>query len=255
MFIYRGAILFESKYSDTWFIFICRYVCLWPSKIGYSLREVPSAICGFLDFDDVECAIPHSKIADNFQSDCDFIVQVKGIELSISANQTQTLVQCPKNSSSPVRKSSLAELFKHSRGSSKSRSVPNQSQPYYLRATSILQRDPWVRDINRTLATYRLDQEKNLRDQASFLLRNQKKIRSVYNSFTFQSGTAVLVGLNFIVLIFQSQLGQNNISGNSTQEISFSMLETIFTTLFTIELVINALSFWRRAFLVEPWNW
>jgi hypothetical protein len=54
-----------------------RYVCVWQTRIGYSLSPTEDIICDFIEINDVEQCVAVDSSNKDEQVKCDFIVQVK----------------------------------------------------------------------------------------------------------------------------------------------------------------------------------
>lgn len=83
-------------------------------------------------------------------------------------------------------------------------------------------------------------------------LLNRRVIRSAYNSPNAQILVAVLILVNFIVNAAEAQVQAED--SNSLQFKIFKGFELLFTSIFTVELVINMHAHWWRDFWYSGWN-
>lgn len=80
---------------------------------------------------------------------------------------------------------------------------PRTSQPvsYFFRASSVIERNLWVNQINQAVGEFRREKDRQQREQEHFLSRNQLWLRGIYMSIQFRMVTAIIVGLNFLSLV------------------------------------------------------
>jgi hypothetical protein len=57
----------------------CRYVCVWATRIGYSLTPCMDTICDYIDINDVETSVAVDLSNKNDQEKCDFMVKVRAV--------------------------------------------------------------------------------------------------------------------------------------------------------------------------------
>ena len=74
-------------------------------------------------------------------------------------------------------------------------------KPYHLQASSIAERDQWINAINTALRTYQRNKEERARQRGSALSVCQLRLRSFYTGLPFQTSTALLVAVNFVVTV------------------------------------------------------
>ena len=66
--------LFQCLISS--FKTLLRFVCLSPSKIGYSLSTSPNALCNCLSMDDISGAVVEDPDGFDCHTECTFVIQV-----------------------------------------------------------------------------------------------------------------------------------------------------------------------------------
>ncbi len=183
-------------------------MCLFSSKIGYSLSSTPSVLCNVLKMDDISEAVIEDPGGVDGNSECSFIVKVlivdplnkASAEQELEGTGEQSEVDCMDHFKRPVYSQDLSSFKKHAL-LDQGIASPLLPQPYYFRARSVSERDHWITDINTALRLYRDKKDKHASQTRSFLRRNQQKLRAVYDSVAFQTGTAMLVGLNFFFTV------------------------------------------------------
>ena len=72
---------------------------------------------------------------------------------------------------------------------------------YHFRATSVADRDQWIKAINLAIQAQRNAQAESAFQARSLLHQIQSRARVVYLSVPFQMGTALLVALNFFFTV------------------------------------------------------
>jgi hypothetical protein len=178
------------------------YVCLFSTKIGYSLSTTPNVICNFLSMSDISGATLEDPGSTVHHSECSFVIQVqqpsndKADSVSV---YTQSCRNLP-NDADPSGKMACG-LSKSIAGDSEIQQPRFEPQPYHLQASSIAERDQWMNAINTALRAYQRTKEEEVRKRGSALRICQLRLRSFYNGLLFQSLTALLVAVNFFVTV------------------------------------------------------
>jgi hypothetical protein len=174
---------------------ICRYVCLFASKIGYSLSTAPNAICNFTSIDDIFRAVPAEPESQFHDEECSFIVQVhkKGEDGVISESDQHGL----------AHKKLSFEFTARNKFNKETRICP---RPYYFKATSIAERDQWISAINSALRANQREKEYKEIKNKNLFRRLQPTLRSIYSGLWFQFATALLVALNFFLTVSKFEL-------------------------------------------------
>jgi hypothetical protein len=76
----------------------------------------------------------------------------------------------------------------------------------------------------------------------------QISARSTYEHSIVQIGSAVLVGINFVIMALQYELMPSKDSQEPEVRRAFDAIEYAFTVLFFLELCLNMLAYWFKAF-------
>jgi hypothetical protein len=180
-----------------------RYVCLFTSKIGYSLSTTPHAICNFLSMEDIDSAAPDDTANSPHNAECSFIVSVLSRE-NRTRNSDQIIHHSDSNqpdssiTAAATQQTATQEPFQ---GGGAVAIPPLGPKPYYFRASSIAERDEWIDDINSALRAFRRTEGSDGGQRASALPGYQLRLQSIYTSAPFQAATAITVGLNFFVTV------------------------------------------------------
>jgi hypothetical protein len=194
----------ESLLPVAFLILMCtgRYVCVWATRVGYSLSPSADTICDFIDMNDIDSCVAVDPSNKNEQVKCDFMVKVK-LECTSTRIPTATNrmagVSGEKCEDVPHTTDICIEPVQTpDRGTCGSISAPKS---YYFRASNLVERNQWIDTIN--LAITRNEEKKRKRRviESNFFLRNQMRLRSVYTSVEFQMITAFFVGLNFLTMV------------------------------------------------------
>jgi hypothetical protein len=193
-------------------IMYSRYVCLFTSKIGYSMGSTPSALCDVLDFDSItEAIVEHPDGVDNHE-ECSFVVMVS-IEARTSTNgsphkEDEDQVELSGGSKAASNDNILFTSLDEPDFPEDLRAVysdyiskPGSPRSYHFRATSVAERDTWIRDINGAVLAHRNAQTESAVHAKSFIHRIQLRTRPIYFSVWLQMGTALLVALNFFFTV------------------------------------------------------
>ena len=177
------------------------YVCLFSTKLGYSLSTTPNVICNFLSMNDISGATLENPDSTVHHAECSFVVQVHSSgddNADAASNQDDT--SKPPNNSEPSEK--IACVVPESIvGETVVNEVHLGPKPYHLQASSIAERDQWINAINTALRTYQRNKEERARQRGSALRICQLRLRSFYNGLPFQTSTALLVAVNFFVTV------------------------------------------------------
>ena len=201
----------------------CRYVYLWPARLGYSLSANPGVICNFISLDNVACAEPVDPDGKDRGTKCDFVVRILpneadkskytvdsgGLSSSneISKSEVPSQRVNEKNSSSPwFALDILQRAFKSPVAATSAGEENFVQRPYFFRASSVTERNMWIGKINHAVQDFRHEQRRQQNEQRDFLLRNQAWVRGIYTSIQFRVGTAFLVGINFLVMVSPPKL-------------------------------------------------
>jgi hypothetical protein len=178
------------------------YVCLFSSKIGYSLSTTPNVICNFLSMDEISGAVPEDAESQNYNAECSFIVQVqewcdlKSTDLSTDLSGTSC-----RNESNCCSSTSAGTPYDFSHRNGAEKVSQFHAKPFYLRASCKAERDQWINDINSAVLAHRKDKANQTNQRNHAFYRHQLRLRSFYTSFSFQAATAFLVALNFFVTV------------------------------------------------------
>ena len=142
---------------------------------------------------EISQAVPEYTENIHQDADCSFIVQVHEPNEGNGAINRKEL-GC--NASTPGGASYDSS---HRNGAQKVSQF--HAKPFYLRAICKAERDQWINDINTAVRTFQRVKADEMNLQNSAFHRQQFRLRSIYNSFAFQTATAFLVALNFFVTV------------------------------------------------------
>jgi len=129
------------------------------------------------------------------------------------------------------------------------------ARTYYLKAPSQGTCDEWVTAVlkAREAAQERYQESLNLTAQQRFRL----KVAEFYEHRVTQSCIALLLGLNFIINVVQTELEgydmdkQGAVSEDLKQ--TFDVINLVFTVIYTVEVSVNLLAHWFWPFVTSLW--
>ena len=177
------------------------YVCLFSTKLGYSLSTTPNVICNFLSMNDVSGATLENPDSTIHQSECSFVVQVhpSGDDDANAASNHDERSKFPNNAETSGN--IACTVPESGAGDTAVKEARLGPKPYHLQASSIAERDQWINAINTALRTYQRNKEERARQRGSALSVCQLRLRSFYTGLPFQTSTALLVAVNFVVTV------------------------------------------------------
>jgi hypothetical protein len=117
---------------------------------------------------------------------------------------------------------------------------------YSFRVSTQKEMDSIVQALKKARATLIKSIQK-----ATALNRMQGRLRAFYYGYTSLGVMAVLLALNFVIDIVQAEIQPD--VGSATDN-AFDNLDTVFTVIFTADLLINMLSHSIWPFLCKGWN-
>jgi hypothetical protein len=121
-----------------------------------------------------------------------------------------------------------------------------RGQRIILRCNSELEKTEWVEGFRRVLKS----EEASFIEPYSFFRRSRRAVRFVYMDPRLQWSVAFLIIGNFFANIVEAQ-----IPATPASEQLFVELDKVFTSLFTIELMVNLHGTLVREFVSDVWNW
>jgi hypothetical protein len=127
---------------------------------------------------------------------------------------------------------------------------------YYLRAANKQEADDWVVAIQDAMgqaaAAYAASMNLSLAETL------QLSVRSLMESNQMQIGVSMLLLINFIMSIVQSELGlnsSNSDTGKAALVNKLDYVEMAFTFIYTVELLLNMWAGWFWDFFSSGWSW
>ena len=124
-----------------------------------------------------------------------------------------------------------------------------RGRQYLIRAPNKAERQLWAICINDILDMYK---DRPVVAVSTFLFV-RRRVRWFYFGDYCQIFVACLIMLNFGLNIVEAQF--TLLPSTDPTSILFSNLDTVFTVLFTVELMINMFSTLVHAFFADPWNY
>ncbi len=194
--------LYISSESNAHFILPYRYICLFSTKIGYSLSTTPNVICNFLSMNDISGAALEDPDSTIHHAECSFVVQVHMLsrDRDVQAmSRNESLINTPKDAK--LAGNCKLDAHEHTACDKDRQESSLEPQPYHLQASSVAERDQWMSAINTTLRAYQRNKAEKARQQGSALRMYQLRLRSFYTGLPFQTSTALLVAVNFFVTV------------------------------------------------------
>lgn len=210
--------------------YLQRWVTLWPSRIGYTMKVTSGKYCNFIPLDLITEIVPVSDWSHDPEHMCDFVVK--------------TVDQLP-----PKGVSEICTCMNNPDTDDEVSRMTARPRPYFLRASDVVERNQWMRDLRKCVRKAKAKQQENL--TMPLWRRYQRQIRTGYVSTYVQGLSSILIFGNFLVNAYDAQI--NTPPGSAESKI-FLDLDIFFTVVFTVELLWNMASFWFLQFWLSYWN-
>jgi hypothetical protein len=153
---------------------------------------------------DISGAVLEDPDSTIHHAECSFVVQVHRPESNRddpAMNRNQSLRNTPNDATIVGNEKRSTEQCEQSAYDTDMLDSSLGPQPYHLQASSIAERDQWMSAINTALRAYQIKKEEQARQGESALRMYQLRLRSFYAGLPFQTTTALLVAVNFVVTV------------------------------------------------------
>ena len=130
--------------------------------------------------------------------------------------------------------------------------VESIGRTFYLRASREVECEDWVGAVNQAIKDAHAEEERQIQARLGFFEKHRLDIQHFYDHSTTQTCLALVLLINFVISIWESDNPQNITKHDKHR---LDMLEIAFTVIYALELAINMIGHWFRPFFQSAWNW